>query len=171
MSALEAVKESFTGTRGKVLILGGIAVTAYLIWTRRGAGAGTSTVSTGDTASDPYSSTSPGSPGYTGAVTSPTDQLQASGPSTNAEWVTAGTAYLSARGIGAADAYTALQHALDGDPLTTTEYNAVSLVLTALGTPPEGMPPLSHAAPSTTTTPVITRRTVVTGGTTTTSRR
>jgi hypothetical protein len=150
MSLPDQLRDAFTGTRGKVLIVVGLGLTGYLLWTRRNTKPDATT--TGDTATDGFSSDAPGTPGYVGSVSNPGTDTTTTAPQSNEEWLSRGSAYLAARGIDAATAYSALRHALDGTPLTTVEYNAVSLVLGALGTPPEGMPALSHAAPSTTTT-------------------
>lgn len=153
MSLVDTLRESFSGTRGKVLIIGGLALTGYLLWTRKGTG---DTGTTGDAAEDPYSSTATGG-GASPAVTSPTSGDASTGkPENNGEWLSQGVDLLGINGMGAADAYNALSLALAGEPLTTVQYNAVSLVVSRLGTPPDGMPPLAHAAPSTTTTPPTT---------------
>jgi hypothetical protein len=152
---LDSVKEAFQGTRGKVLIVGGLALTGYLLYTRWHTPAQTPA---GDTASDPYSSTAPGTPGGSPPVTSPAGGDAAptpTRPGDNSDWLSQGTEILRLAGMGSADAYTALQLALAGEPLNVNQYNAVSFVLARLGSPPEGMPPLSHASPSTTTTPAI----------------
>jgi hypothetical protein len=67
----------------------------------------------------------------------------------NAEWISAATDVLVARGFSAGFAQTALTKAVDGEPLSVQEKAAVSLALALLGVgPPGGMPPLgSDPAP------------------------
>lgn len=66
----------------------------------------------------------------------------------NAEWESAATDVLVARGFTAGFAQTALGKALSGDPLSIPERAAVSLALALLGVgPPGGMPPLGSDPP------------------------
>lgn len=144
MSAADDVREAFSGTRGKVLLIGGgLAIAAYVWWSRANTGTpepvdpeATVTESAGRTPqTDPeVGNTSTG----TGSTR----------PESNAAWLSDGTDFLIGRGTPASTAYNVLNKALGGEQLTDQEKALVSQVITAIGSPPDGMPPL-NSAPST----------------------
>lgn len=146
-SAADSVREAFQGRRGKILLVGGgVAVAAYVIWTRR---TGTPEPVPGDELGDGLTPV-PG-PGGRSPQTDPTVGNDNQGsitprrPTTNAEWLTAGVDFLVGRGVSGAAAQSALTKALGGQAVTTQETAWVSQVIGALGSPPEGMPPLGSS--------------------------
>jgi len=150
--ALDSVKEAFQGKRGKVLLIGGgAAVAAYVWWTRR-TGTATDTTATDTTATD---TTADGPSGRTPQTdpevgnTTTTDTTGGRKYTSNADWLADGTSFLQGRGTPAANAYDALTKALAGNQLTSQQIAWVSQVISALGAPPEGMPPLNAGAPTT----------------------
>jgi hypothetical protein len=153
--ALDSVKEAFQGKRGKVLLIGGgAAVAAYVWWTRRNGSADTTTTDTTDTtdtAVDGPSGRTPQTDPEVGDTTTP-DTTGGRKYSSNADWLADGTSFLQGRGTPAANAYDALTKALAGNQLTAQQIAWVSQVISALGAPPEGMPPLNAGAPAGTPT-------------------
>jgi fibronectin type III domain protein len=140
-------REAFTGKRGKVLIVVGVAAVGYLWWTRARHGGGASDADVAQAAADGYDAgvSAPQSPPTVGNDTQG-DAGGSSGagrPRDNAEWLRRGVDYL---GTGAT-AYTALSKALGGQQLTQAEADMVSRVIQWQGSPPEGMPPLNTTAP------------------------
>lgn len=145
MSVADNLKEAFSGTRGKVLIVGGIAVVGYLWWTRGRGGIGTPTEElvpdTSSAGRTPQTDPSVGNDTQTDG--------NAGRPTTNLGWLAQGVDVLVARSTPAGVAYNALSRALGGEPTTTQEQSLVSQVIAVLGSPPEGMPPLVNAPPTT----------------------
>jgi hypothetical protein len=163
MTVPDQISSAFTGTRGKVLIAGGIGMAAYLWWSR---GRTARTSPADPSAEDPYSGTGGGGPAHTGVplTTNPGTTTVGSGITDNAQWLAAGTTWLIGQGADAASAFTALSLALAGQPLTDAQYHQVSLVLAAKGVPPDGMPPLAHSAPTFSDSTIHPPRTGTIGG-------
>ena len=144
----EDLKEAFSGDRGKVLLIGGAAALAVIWWTRQtGAPQGIPEEALGA-----QGAAGGGGGGFLSG-TAPSGVAGGAGssrPQNNAQWLSQGVDVLLAQANppSGADAYSALAKALDGKPLTQVEINMVSYVISRLGTPPEGMPPLAPAPPS-----------------------
>lgn len=137
------VKEAFSGRRGKILIIGGgAAIAAYVIYTRRN---GTPEIITDDELTPV-----PGV-GRVPQTDPPVGNTQTGSttrrPETNADWLTQGVDLLVGRGTPGANAHDALTKALGGLALTTQQIAWVSQVISVLGSAPEGMPPLNATAP------------------------
>lgn len=157
MSGLDDIKEAFQGKRGKVLLIGGgLAVAAYVWYVR--SHPTTPTTDDTTTTTDGLVSSGTGS-GGTSPQSDPTVGNSSTGtattsrPTTNAGWLSDATDFLAGRGVPSGDAYSALSKALDGQQITDKERAWVSQAITAVGTPPDGMPPLQSAPTTTTTTP------------------
>lgn len=146
--ALDNVKEAFQGKRGKILIVGGaVAIAGYVWWTRRN-GTPEEVPTEDPTVTDGPSGRTPQTDPEVGNTS--TGSTGGTGPrkyTNNADWLADGTSFLQGRGTPAANAYDALTKALGGLPLSQQEIAWVSQVLSALGAPPEGMPPLNAQAP------------------------
>lgn len=147
--ALDSVKEAFQGKRGKILIVGGgIAIAAYVYWTRvhgsTPATTDTTTTGTDTSGGDAGAGTSPQSDPTVGNTTTGGGRRTYDN---NGEWLADATDFLAGRGVPSGSAYSALTKALDGQQLTTQEASWVSQAIGALGAPPEGMPPLNSTAP------------------------
>lgn len=144
MSAADDVKEAFSGTRGKVLLIGGgLAIAAYVWWTRSNTGTPEPV--------DPEAVVTEGSarvPQTDPEVGNTSTGSTSTRPETNAGWLSDGTDFLIGRGTPASTAYNVLNKALGGEQLTDQEKALVSQVITAIGSPPDGMPPLA-STPST----------------------
>lgn len=145
--AIGNVREAFQGRRGKILIVGGgLAVAAYVIYTRRNGTPeavppdevvpveGEGRVPQTDPEVGNTDSDAGGKPGR---------------PTNNAAWISDGVDFLIGRGTPAAAAYDAITKALGGLPMSSQQVAWVSQVISALGSPPEGMPPLNSSAPIT----------------------
>lgn len=152
MSAAEDVREAFQGKRGKILIIGGgAAIAAYVWWTRsNGTPEEVDPNATTPTVTEGSSRTPQTDPEVGNTSTGSTTRR----PGTNAEWLSDGTDFLIGRGTPAATAYNVLNKALGGEQVTEQEKALVSQVITGIGSPPDGMPPLNSApatAPASTT--------------------
>jgi len=144
--ALGNVKEAFQGKRGKILLIGGAAVVGYLYFTR-GRGGTPETVEEDIAVPNPgrVPQSEPGDfAGGTGGGAAPSGR-----PTTNEAWLTQGVDVLVGRGSPSGSAYSALRKALDGAQITSQEAAWINQVISALGSPPEGMPPLNIAPPTT----------------------
>lgn len=149
MSVGDDVREAFQGKRGKVLIIGGgLAIVAY-VWYTRVSGGGAGEVvdpnATDPVATEGSSRTPQTDPEVGNDIQGPPAARKAAN---NAEWLADGTAYLIGRGTPASTAYNVLNKALGGEQLTEQEKALVSQVISGVGSPPDGMPPL-NSAPST----------------------
>lgn len=144
-SAAGAVKEAFSGTRGKVLIIGGSALVVYLWWTR--GRNGTPEPAPDELVPVPATGRTP--------QTDPTVGNDSQGsivprkPATPEEWLSSGVDLLMGRGVPGTSASSALSKALASSPVTTQETAWINQVVQALGSPPGGMPPLVAAPPTT----------------------
>lgn len=161
MTATDDVKEAFQGKRGKVLLIGGgVAIVGYVLYTRYNGQA--EAVPADPDATEAVASDS----GLRVPQTDPevgntsTGSTQKALPTTNAEWLADATDFLVGRGTPSSAAFNALNKALGGEPLTPAEMALVSQAISALRTPPEGMPPLQA---STATTPGGAKLGAVTG--------
>lgn len=151
MGALDTVKESLSGPGKKWVIGGAILAGGYLWWTRvRSTGASTkpgdATITDGGAAvADPVT---PAGGDYSPASGT------AERPQNNGEWLSQAVAILILPPYNrpSAATYNALSKALGGQPLTTAEGAIVELAIQVKGTPPEGMPQLNIASPSSPTT-------------------
>lgn len=139
MSAADDVKEAFQGKRGKILMIGGgLAIVAYVWYTR-------SNGTPEETPVDPEATVTEGSartPQTDPEVGNSNTGTGSTRPETNAAWLADGTDFLISRGTPASTAYNVLNKALGGEQLTDQEKALVSQVITAIGSPPDGMPPL-----------------------------
>lgn len=151
MTVAEDLRAAFTGTRGKVLLIGGgLAVGGYVIYTRWN-GTPQDLPAPGEdmTAVEADATRVP----QTDPEVGNTSTGSTSGrPDTNLSWLSKGTDFLIGRGASAAAAAGALTKALDGEPLTAQERAWVSSWIAASdgGYPPDGMPPLNSTAPTST---------------------
>lgn len=149
--ALDSVRDAFQGKRGKVLIVGGgVAVAAYVWWTRRN---GTpepapDATDTPPTVGDGPSGRTPQTDPEVGNTSTGSTAVGPRKYDNNGEWLSDATDFLAGRGVSSVQAYNALNKALAGQPLTTQEISWVSQAIGALKAPPEGMPPLNASAPA-----------------------
>lgn len=142
MSVADDVKEAFQGTRGKVLIGGGVVVVLYIWWTRS------------RTPSTPAADTT--TPAPDNLHTSATEPSGTSGgagtgnPTTNAEWQDRAVKILGNPPYNYSETavWNAISKAFLGAPITPDEENWIRTAMRALGSPPEGMPPLNITAPT-----------------------
>lgn len=149
MPGLADVKEAFKGNRGKVLIIGGVALTGYLYWTRVRTAA---PADSGGAAQDTIGADGRIPPTGGPTVGNDTQTTGPSRPQSNDEWLANATDYLTGqRKVPATDAYNALYKALQGSPLSSQEGVWVGWAISypSLGTPPEGMPALNISKPVT----------------------
>jgi hypothetical protein len=145
--ALGDVKEAFQGKRGKVLLIGGgVAIAVYVWWTRRN---GTPEELPDEMLEvDGPSGRNPQTDPEVGNTNTGNTGNGRKKYENNAEWLADGTDFLAGRGTPSAAAYDALTKALAGLALTSQQIAWVSQVISALGAPPEGMPPLNAAPPA-----------------------
>jgi hypothetical protein len=147
VSVADNIKEAFSGTRGKVLIVGGVAVVGYLWWTRGRGGSAEPTEElvpdTGSAGRTPQTDPTVGNDSQTDAGKKSTR------PETNDQWITQGVDVLTGRGTPGGTAFNALNRALLGEAITAQEAGLVNQVISVLGSPPGGMPPLNISAPAT----------------------
>lgn len=150
-SAASSVKEAFQGKRGKILILVGAGLAVYLYWTR--GRTGTAEPVPGEELGEPVAGT--GRVPQTDPIVGNDEQgtVTPRRPLTQDEWLSSGVDVLVGRGVPGGDASSALTKALAGDQLTAQQVAWVNQVISALGSPPGGMPPLNSAPPTTPTTP------------------
>jgi hypothetical protein len=137
------LRQAFSGKRGKILLAGGAVVIGYLWWSKSRLAATSSTPADAAAAWDAGAAA-----GAAGVETPPTtgNTTTAAGnarPTSNEEWLSRAVDYLGP------SSYSGLKNALDGRPLTQGEIDLASRAIAYLGTPPEGMPALTLAAPST----------------------
>lgn len=151
--AVDSVKEAFQGKRGKILIVGGgIAIAAYVWWTRRN-GTPEPAAPTDPTVADGPSGRTPQTDPEVGNTSTGSTSTGPRKYANDADWLADGTSFLQGRGTPSAAGYDALTKALGGLPLTTQQIGWVSQTISALGPPPGGMPPLNASAPPGTTPP------------------
>jgi hypothetical protein len=143
VSVADNIKEAFSGTRGKVLVGIGVVVIGYLYWTRGRNGAG----ETYEEELVPDTSPAGRTPQTDPEVGNDTQGDTTRRPTTNAEWQSAGVDILVGRGTPGTTAFKAISNALNGLPISQQESALVSQVISVLGSPPEGMPPLNITAP------------------------
>lgn len=77
-------------------------------------------------------------------------------PKTNGEWKRRAVTMLVAKGIGSAEASSALARFLNGEAVNDQEYAIIAMAIELLGDPPEGVPAIKRTtapAPSNPTTP------------------
>lgn len=144
------VREIFSGTRGKILIGGGLLLVGFLVWSRRRGGSllGSPSDAGGAVTAVPGDRTrNPQSPPTVGNDT----QSDAGGRPQDAEaWISQCVDILSnpPYNKSATAVYNALRRALDGEPITETERALVEDAIRVRGTPPGGMPALNIKAPA-----------------------
>lgn len=148
MSAADDLKEAFEGRRGKILLVGGsLAIVGYVAYTRWN---GTPQEVVDPNAQTAQETDATRVPQTDPTVGNSTQGSVASLPLTNADWLSQGVDLLRGRGVPADAAFTALSKALEGSQLTAQEVSWVSQVISVLKSPPEGMPPLNSAPPTST---------------------
>lgn len=149
----EEVAGAFKGPGKKWLLGGAVVGGGYLWYTRvrpgrataaKGTTAGGVGITTGGQAIDPVA-TPPGGDYSPAAASSPVTR-----PATNVEWLAQAVAVLAAPPYNrpTVPTFNALSRALAGEPITTAEGSIVELALTAVGTPPDGMPVLNISSVS-----------------------
>lgn len=141
---IENIREAFSGTRGKVLIGGGVVLVAYLVWTRRRTTPDPAAAELAGAVPDDRRRV-PQSPPTVGNDA----QSDAIRPTDNESWVSQAVDRLSNEpyNYSATALYSALRKALDGQPLTEGERSMVEAAMRELGSPPGGMPALNVKAP------------------------
>lgn len=147
MAIGETLKGAVAGPGRKWLIGGAVLGGVYLWWTRaRGS----------SPESDPSAQITPGGAAVADPVTPPGGDYSEPAtprerPQTNSDWLmeAVATLILPPYNRPAVATYNALVKALGGEPLTTAEGAIVNDAITAVGSPPEGMPKLNISAPTT----------------------
>jgi hypothetical protein len=145
MTVADDVKTAFQGNRGKVLVLVGAGIAGYLWWTRSRTPSTPQEITPAPDGLHTSATTPSGSTGDTAGSTTSHGR-----PTTNAEWLDRAVNILGAPPYNYSETavYNAIQKALLGEPITAQEENWVRAAMAALGSPPEGMPPLNISAPN-----------------------
>lgn len=146
----DTIRSAWSGRPGrKWLVVGGLGAAGYLWWTRRHGGASGGASGSGDVSLTPGGAAvgEPATPPGGDYSQTPTPTPR---PTSNAEWLAEAVAklILPPYNFGSVATWNSLQKALAGQPLTSGEAAIVEAALTAVGTPPEGMPQLNISAPS-----------------------
>lgn len=149
MSAVDTgeIKKAFSGDRGKVLVLVGVVGAGYIWWTRSRTPSIPQPVPD-DGLHSPGSGSAPG--GSSGQTPIPGDPAPSDGrPTTNAAWLDKAVKILSNPPWNYSDTgvWNAIMKAFQGQPISAMEENWIRAAMSALGSPPEGMPPLNISAP------------------------
>jgi hypothetical protein len=146
VSVADDVKNAFKGNRGKVLVVIGVGIAGYLWWTRSRT---PSTPTDVVPAADGLHTSASAPSGSTGDTSSTGSSSSNGRPTSNAEWLSRAVEILGAPPYNYSQTavYDAIQKAFLGEPITAQEENWVRAAMAALGSPPEGMPPLNISAP------------------------
>lgn len=143
------IKKAFSGDRGKILVLIGAGGALYLWWTRARTPSTPQDVTGPDGLHAPGAGSAPG--GSTGSGEVPGPAAPDSGrPKSNAEWLDKAVKILSNPpwNYSATGVWNAIMKAFEGSPISPMEENWIRAAMSALGSPPEGMPPLNITAPT-----------------------
>jgi hypothetical protein len=146
MTVAEDVKTAFKGDRGKVLVVVGVGIVIYIWWTRSRTPSTPQDIVPADDGLH-RTATAPG--GSTGDSSSTGSATSTGRPTTNQQWLDQAVNILGNDPYNYSETavYNAIQKAFLGQPISANEENWIRAAMRALGSPPEGMPPLNITAP------------------------